>query len=160
MRHPTNVSATTRSIRLAACVVLAAPFSVLAQPNANSIAAIAACEVDGSTAFVCSSKELSNVVLQCSSEGGITFVKFDDLEDTLGENLHEGEFACPEGSTVEGVFVKSGSAKADPQEGLPRGAGAFFGLEACPVECPEVPVDGEEPEEDEDEDEGEGEGLR
>ena len=39
------------------------------------------CLEDTATVRACSDKELSNVVVQCSSESGSYFVKYDDLDD-------------------------------------------------------------------------------
>jgi hypothetical protein len=102
---------------------------------------------------VCSSKELSNVVVQCAvSEGGSFFVKYDDLHafQTPHQDVafslasaYQGDFSCPEGSTLVAVFVKSGSQKYSGPviDNLPRGSGTIIGnLGTCSATC-----DGEEP---------------
>jgi hypothetical protein len=110
------------------------------EPNPKSVAEVQACLEDSSTALVCSSKELSNVTLQCQTEEGSFFYKIDDLEEVLIEDLYSASFECPNGASVIAVFVKSGSARS----GVAPGAGdAVFGPSACPVECP-APVDGDE----------------
>jgi hypothetical protein len=117
--------------------------SAAAAPSSQSGAQIDACLEESGAARVCSSKELSNVVLQCGDESGSVYIKFDDLDDTESpyEGLlspNEGLFSCPEGELLA-VFVKSGSGKYDgePIEGLPPGSGAQFSPLACSVE----PVD-------------------
>ena len=68
-----------------ACLI---PNLLLAGPE-NSSADISACLVDSDTTHVCSNKELSNIVVQCSNgEEGSYFYKYDDLDDV--ENWPEG----------------------------------------------------------------------
>ena len=121
-----------------AAVLLAMPVFAIAGPSPKSVAVIAACAVDASTARVCSSKELSNVILRCrAADGGTFFHKFDDLDEVLLENPHDANFSCPDGATLVAVFAKSGSAKYDGPEvsGLPSGAGGvFLNLAACGLE--------------------------
>ncbi len=120
-------------------ILLAVPLIGAAAPNARSEADIAVCREDDATARVCSSKELSNVVLQCA--GDPVFHKVDDLDDTENPfpglvSPYEGLFTCPDGNIVA-VFVKSGSKKyIGDLIGLPRGSGAVFGPGECPVVCP------------------------
>jgi hypothetical protein len=130
-------------------LTLVLPSIAAADPNAKSVAEVQACQPAGSeTARVCSSKELSNVVVQCANaEGGSFFVKYDELdaveipEPDAGFVLaspFQGDFSCPEGSTLVSVFVKSGSEKySGPAIGnLPRGAGAvIMNLGTCSVAC-------------------------
>ena len=124
-------------------ILIAVPLIGAAGPNSNSYADIAVCleEEDAMTARVCSSKELSNVVLQCT--GDPAFHKVDDLDDTENPfpglvTPHEGLFTCPNGNIVA-VFVKSGREKFTGElEGLPPGSGAFYSPVACPVACPET----------------------
>jgi hypothetical protein len=119
------------------------PAIAAAAPNAKSLAQIEACEEDASTARVCTSKELSNVVLQCGDAEMETsyYVKFDDLDDP--ENWPEGQltanqgsFTCPDGDSLLAVFVKSGSQKYDGESlaGLPGGGGAVWSPLACSAE--------------------------
>jgi hypothetical protein len=130
-------------------LTLVLPSIAAAGPNEKSVADVEACLEGSQTAQVCSTKELSNVVVQCAAgEGGSFFVKYDDL-DTL-ETPHQGDdfalaspfqgaFSCPEGSTVVSVFVKSGSQKysGPALANLPRGSGAIImSLGTCPVTCP------------------------
>jgi len=122
-------------------ILIAVPLIGAAEPNAKSKADIAVCLEDDATARVCSSKELSNVVLQCT--GDPAFHKVDDLDDTENPfpglvTPHEGLFICPDGNIVA-VFVKSGSKKFTGElEGLPPGSGAIFSPVACSVACPET----------------------
>lgn len=129
-------------------LTLVLPTIAAADPNAKSVADIQACQPAGSeTAQVCSTKELSNVVVQCAvGEGGSFFVKYDDLdalETPEGDGFaltspFQGDFSCPEGSTLVAVFVKSGSQKySGPAIGnLPRGSGAVFtNLGECSAAC-------------------------
>jgi hypothetical protein len=92
---------------------------------------------------VCSSKELSNIVLQCgdAEQGTSYYVKFDDLDDP--ENWPEGQltasqgsFDCPDGDTLLAVFAKSGSQKYDGESlvGVPGGSGAVWSPLACSTE--------------------------
>jgi hypothetical protein len=131
-------------------LTLVLPSIAAADPNEKSVAQVQACQPAGTqTAQVCSSKELSNVVVQCSvGEGGSFFVKYDDLDtvDTPDADAgyvlvspFQGDFSCPEGSTLVSVFVKSGSQKySGPAIGnLPRGSGALItSFGTCPVACP------------------------
>ncbi len=126
-------------------ILIAVPLIGAAGPNSNSnsYAVIAVCleDQDPTTARVCSSKELSNVVLQCT--GDPAFHKVDDLDDTENPfpglvTPHEGLFTCPNG-TIEAVFVKSGSKKFTGElEGLPPGSGMIFNPVACSEACPET----------------------
>jgi hypothetical protein len=117
------------------------PLITAAEPNARSRAQIEACEEDASTARVCSSKELSNIVLQCSNAETSYYIKFDDLHNP--ENWPEGQltatqgsFTCPDGDTLLAVFVKSGSEKNDGTilAGLPGAGGAIWSPLACSTE--------------------------
>lgn len=108
-----------------------------AEPGGNSTADVGACLEDADTARVCSSKELSNVVLQCGDESSSTYIKYDDLDDTEApfeglESPFEGLFSCPEGAVIA-VFIKSGSGKYDgaPIADLPPGSGAQWLPLAC-----------------------------
>jgi hypothetical protein len=108
-----------------------------AGPGGNSVADVGACLEDADTARVCSSKELSNVVLQCGDESSSTYIKYDDLDDTEApfeglESPFEGLFSCPEGEIIA-VFIKSGSGKYDgaPIADLPPGSGAQWLPLAC-----------------------------
>jgi hypothetical protein len=130
-------------------LTLVVPSIAAAGPNQRSVADIQACQPAGTQAAqVCSTKELSNVVVQCAAaEGGSFFVKFDDLHavQTPYQDVafsltspYQGDFNCPEGSTLVAVFVKSGSEKySGPAMGnLPRGAGAIImNLGACSAAC-------------------------
>ncbi|MGH8495294.1 MAG: hypothetical protein ACREVN_04105 [Gammaproteobacteria bacterium] len=100
---------------------------VSAEPNQNSIAQYSAC-LDQTTVFVCSSKDLSNVVLQCASGAE----KFDDL-DSLGVGA-SATFSCSDGSVPTSVWVKSGSQ----QSGDGAGYGGIFSPQECPTECPAI----------------------
>lgn len=139
-------------------LMLAVPFAATSDPSDKSVAGeIQACRPEGTqTAQVCSTKELSNVVVQCvRGEGESFFVKYDDLDgleiphqgvDFSLASPYVGDFSCPEGSALVAIFVKSGSQKYDGPAiaGLPKGSGAVWSFGACPVACP-VPVDeGEE----------------
>lgn len=127
------------------------PQLALAGPE-HSIAEWSACLIDSDTTHVCSSKELSNIVVQCTNgEEGTYFYKYDDLDDV--ENWPEGQtspyagdFTCPEGGDLVAVFIKSGREKST-LEGLPPGSGAIWSPEACSVEtvCP-TPGEDEEAE--------------
>ncbi len=114
------------------------PAIASAEPNAKSRAQIEACEEDPSTARVCSSKELSNIVLQCGNAETSYYVKFDDLDNP--ENWPEGQltatqgsFTCPDGDSLLAVFVKSGSQKNDGAilAGLPGAGAAIWSPLAC-----------------------------
>ena len=127
-----------------AVAVLASPLTAVAAPNAASVATVAACAESDATAFVCSSKGLSNVILQCSDGESSYFEKFDDLGEE--GDVYEGSYTCESG-TLEAVFIKSGSFRS---AGGPAGAGEMIsGLEACPVDCPGVTAEGEEESEEE-----------
>ncbi len=117
------------------------PAIVASAPNARSVAQIEACEEDASTVRVCSSKELSNIVLQCGNAETSYYIKFDDLDNP--ENWPEGQltatqgsFTCPDGDTLLAVFVKSGSQKNDGAilAGLPGAGGAIWSPLACSTE--------------------------
>ncbi len=101
----------------------------------NSSAETGACLEDAATVRACSSKELSNVVVQCSGESGSFFIKYDELDDgTFGglTSPYQGVFTCPEGEVIA-VFVKSGRNFYDGTaiEGLPSGSGAQWSPLAC-----------------------------
>jgi hypothetical protein len=136
-----------RDVRIDLCLVGAIgavfmlPAIAAAGPNARSVAQIEACEEDASTARVCSSKELSNIVLQCGNAETSYYIKFDDLDNP--ENWPEGQltatqgsFTCPDGDSLLAVFVKSGSQKNDGQTlaGLPGAGGAIWSPLACTTE--------------------------
>jgi hypothetical protein len=138
-----------RDVRIDLCLagafgaVFMLPAIAAAGPNAKSLAQIEACEEDASTARVCSSKELSNIVLQCrNAETDTTYyVKFDDLDNP--KNWPEGQltatqgsFTCPDGDNLLAVFVKSGSQKNDGEilAGLPGAGGAIWSPLACSTE--------------------------
>ena len=129
-------------------LTLVLPSIAVADPNQKSVADIQACRPAGSqTAQVCSTKELSNVVVQCAvGEGGSFFVKYDNLDahkTPVGDGFalaspFQGDFSCPAGSTLVAVFVKSGSQKySGPAIGnLPRGSGAIItNLGTCSAAC-------------------------
>ncbi len=114
------------------------PSVAAAAPNENSLADIGVCQEETTTARVCSSKELSNIVLQCGDAETSYYVKFDDLDDP--ENWPDGQltasqgsFSCPEGDSLLAVFVKSGSAKYEGESlvGLPPGSGAVWSPSSC-----------------------------
>ena len=126
-------------------ITLMVPCSAMAGPE-ESIADIGACLTDESTAHVCSTKELSNIVVQCSDgETETTYLfKYDDLDDPENwpegqTSPYQGDFSCPEGGDVTAVFVKSGRHKYDGPavEGLLPGSGAIFTPLACTeeIEC-------------------------
>ena len=122
-------------------MALAGPAS--AGPSGNSIADIEACLDGDSTVKVCSSKELSNVVVQCTDGESSYYIKYDDLEDLV--DPYVGYFACP-GATVEVVYVKSGSGKlGDGTDGLSAGTGVRWEPSECPVECPPTGEEDEDP---------------
>ena len=105
-----------------------------AKPNAKSVADVAACLEDESTVRACSSKELSNVVVQCTDGESSYYIKYDDLEDLV--DPYVGFFSCPE-ATVEAVYVKSGSDKSGGKaDGLPAGSGTLWVSAECPVDVP------------------------
>jgi hypothetical protein len=115
-----------------AAVVCAMPAAHAAPSNT---AQTGACLEDAATVRACSDKELSNVVVQCSSESGSYFIKYDELDDGTFEGLtspYEGAFACPEGDVIA-VFIKSGRNAYDGAaiEGLPQGSGAEWSPLAC-----------------------------
>jgi len=131
-------------------VLLLTPGIAISEPNGKSVAEIQGCLEDSATAHVCSTKELSNVVVQCDNGDGTSFFfKYDDLDDpesphvSLLVSAFEGLFACPAGEPVLAVFVKSGSAKhaGEPIAGLLPGSGALWSPASCPVDCP-TPDDG------------------
>ena len=130
----TRTPSGTLRLRLAACALaLAAPGAATADGTSET----GACLEDGATVRACSTKELSNVVVQCSGASGTYFVKFDELDDGIFEGLvtpSEGVFSCPEGEVVA-VFIKSGRNAYDGPsiDGLPRGSGAAWYPEACSV---------------------------
>jgi hypothetical protein len=142
-----NIKALRAELLIGLTLVL--PSIAAADPNVKSVAEVQACQPAGSeTARVCSSKELSNVVVQCRlGEGGSFFVKYDDLKAVetpdpgagfVLASPFQGDFNCPEGSTLVAVFVKSGSEKySGPAIGnLPRGSGALItNLGTCSAAC-------------------------
>ena len=100
-----------------------------------------ACIEESGAVLACSTKELSNVIVQCGDESGSFFVKYDELDDGIFEGLidpHSGVFSCPSGDVIA-VFIKSGNNKYDgpPIDGLPRGSGAQW----SPLACSEDPAD-------------------
>jgi hypothetical protein len=120
-----------RIAAVASALVLTLPGA--ASADSNSVTG--ACLVDDTTVRACSTKDLSNVVLQCSGESGSYFIKYDELDDGTFPGLtspSEGEFSCPEGSVIA-VFIKSGANHYDGPaiEGLPRGSGASWSPLAC-----------------------------
>jgi len=115
---------------------------------ASGAAETGACLEDASTVRACSTKELSNVVVQCGDESGSFFLKYDDLDLGTFEGLtspNEGSFACPEGEVIA-VFIKSGRNKYDGPaiEGLPSGSGASWSPLTCGTEEAGCPSDGDE----------------
>ena len=121
-----------------------------AEPDENSVADIVACSEGDGSVRACSSKELSNVVLECSDGESSFYVKFDDLDSEEDpypglDTPYEGTFSCPGDGEVLAVFVKSGSGKSGVG-GAPSGSGTFWDPDACPAECPETgEEDGEDP---------------
>lgn len=106
-----------------------------------STASTDACLEESGAARVCSTKELSNVVVQCGDESGSYFIKYDELDDGTYEGLidpYSGFFTCPSGDVVA-VFIKSGNNRySGPAiEGLPPGSGAQW----TPLACSEDPAD-------------------
>ena len=125
----------TRRLRLAVCAIA---LGASGAADAGSSSETGACLEDGATVRACSTKELSNVVVQCSSESGSYFVKYDELDDGIFAGLvtpNEGVFSCPEGEVVA-VFIKSGRNGYDGPavDGLPPGSGAAWYPEACGTE--------------------------
>jgi hypothetical protein len=134
-------------------VAMAGSALLLAMPCAMAgpvAAQTDACLEESAAVRACSTKELSNVVVQCGDESGSFFVKYDELDDGTYEGLidpYTGVFTCPSGDVIA-VFVKSGNNRYDgtPIDGLPRGSGALWTPLACsedPAEC-ETPDDGDE----------------
>ncbi len=123
-----------------------------AGPNENSIADIRVCGEDESIASVCSSKELSNVVLQCITEESMFVQKLEeeDLQEIL-DDPHKGRFGCPEGYAFQAILVKSGSFKDPQAEGAPSGSGKtfFVPFNGCPMECPSPEDEGDDTGDDE-----------
>jgi hypothetical protein len=108
---------------------------------APSTAETDACLEDSGAVRACSTKELSNVVVQCGDESGSYFVKYDELDDGTYEGLidpYSGFFTCPSGDVLA-VFIKSGNNRYSGAaiEGLPPGSGAQW----MPLACSEDPVD-------------------
>lgn len=104
-------------------------------------AATDACLEESGAVRACSTKELSNVVVQCGDESGSYFVKYDELDDGSYEGLidpYSGFFTCPTGEVIA-VFIKSGNNKySGPAiDGLPPGSGAQW----TPLACSEDPLD-------------------
>jgi hypothetical protein len=117
--------------------MLALALPVIAGADGDSAQTDACVEASGAVR-ACSSKELSNVVLQCGDESGTYFVKFDELDDGMFEGLitpYEGNFSCPQGDVIA-VFIKSGRNGYDGPaiEGLPSGSGAQWSPLACGTE--------------------------
>lgn len=132
-----NSSRSTHRPRLRFTVAGALALAVSATAGADSQSVTSACLEDAATVRACSTKELSNVVVQCSTESGSYFLKYDDL-DAGFEGLtspYQGDFSCPEGDVVA-VFIKSGRNKYDGPaiEGLPPGSGAAWTPLACGAE--------------------------
>lgn len=130
----TGSSSESRCLRLVACALALAAAGTATADGASETGA---CLEDGATVRACSTKDLSNVVVQCSGASGTYFVKFDELDDGTFEGLvtpSEGVFSCPEGEVVA-VFIKSGRNAYDGPsiDGLPRGSGAAWYPEACSV---------------------------
>jgi hypothetical protein len=126
-------------------LVLGLPGAALADATS---AETGACLEDASTVRACSTKELSNVVVQCGDESGSFFLKYDELDQGAFEGLtspFEGSFACPEGEVIA-VFIKSGRNKYDGPalDGLPSGSGASWSPSACGAEEAGCPSDGDE----------------
>lgn len=139
-------------------LVAVLPSTAISAPNQRSVAEIAACLEDPATTRVCSSKELSNVVVQCDNgDQSSYFFKHDDLDDPQSpsaqflETAYEGVFQCPGGEEILAVFIKSGSEKHPGRiDGAPGGLGRMWSVAQCPVECPET--DSEEDEGDDGDD--------
>jgi hypothetical protein len=135
----------TRRLRLAACALaLAAPGAAMADSSSET----GACLEDDANVRACSTKELSNVVVQCGDESGSYFLKYDELDDGTFEGLvtpTEGVFSCPEGDVIA-VFIKSGRNRYDGPaiDGLPPGSGAAWYPEACGTEESGCSSDGDE----------------
>ena len=135
-------------LRIGAALIAAICGMPPAGASEGDTAQTGACLEDASTVRACSTKELSNVVVQCSSESGSYFVKYDELDDGTFEGLtsaYEGTFVCPEGEVVA-VFIKSGRNTYDGPsiEGLPRGSGAAWSPLACGAEEAGCSSDGDE----------------
>jgi hypothetical protein len=135
-------------VHIGAIVIASACALPVAHAEPGATAQTGSCLEDAATVRACSDKELSNVVVQCSSESGSYFVKYDDLDDGTYAGLtspYEGSFACPEGEVIA-VFIKSGRNAYDGLaiEGLPAGSGAAWSPLACAVEAAECGSDGEE----------------
>lgn len=126
------------------CITTAGGALLLSMQAANAgptPAQTDACLEESGAVRACSTKELSNVIVQCGDESGSFFVKYDELDDGIYEGLidpHTGLFSCPSGDVLA-VFIKSGNNKYDgaPIEGLPRGSGAQW----LPLACSEDPAD-------------------
>lgn len=108
---------------------------------APSTAETDACLEESGAVRACSTKELSNVVVQCSEGLGSYFVKYDELDDGTYEGLidpYSGSFTCPSGKVLA-VFIKSGNNRYSEEtiEGLPPGSGAQW----MPLACSEDPAD-------------------
>lgn len=121
-------------------IILMVPCIATAGPE-KSMAVIDACLTTGdSAARVCSTKELSNIVVQCDDGEAETsyLFKYDDLDDPENwpegqTSPYQGDFSCPEGGVVTAVFVKSGREKYPGLaiDGLSPGTGAIFMPLAC-----------------------------
>ncbi len=124
-------------IAMAGTALLLSMPSAMAGPVA---AQTDACLEESATVRACSTKELSNVVVQCGDESTSFFVKYDELDDGTYEGLidpYSGLFTCPSGDVIA-VFVKSGNNRYDgtPIDGLPPGSGAQW----TPLACSEDPA--------------------
>ena len=126
-------------VAMAGSALLFAMPCAIAEPVA---AQTDACLEEPATVRACSTKELSNVVVQCGDESTSFFVKYDELDDGTYEGLidsYSGLFTCPSGDVIA-VFVKSGNNRyaGTPIDGLPPGSGAQWTPPACsadPAEC-------------------------
>lgn len=127
------------------CIATAGTVCALAMQGAiaaPSVAETDACLEDTGAVRACSTKELSNVVVQCGDESGSYFIKYDELDDGTYEGLidpYSGFFTCPTGEVLA-VFIKSGNNRySGPAiDGLPPGSGAQWTPLACsedPLEC-------------------------
>jgi len=136
----------TRLIPRAAwpCISTIAGVAALSLQGAIAVPVAAetdACLEDSGAVRACSTKELSNVVVQCGDESGSYFVKYDELDDGTYEGLidpYSGFFTCPTGEVIA-VFIKSGNNRySGPAiDGLPPGSGAQW----TPLSCGEDPLD-------------------
>ena len=144
MRNTRSPLGTLRLRLAASALALAAPGAA----TADGASETGACLEDSATVRACSTKELSNVVVQCGGESGSYFLKYDELDNGTFEGLvtpTEGVFSCPEGEVIA-VFVKSGRNAYDGPaiDGLPPGSGAVWYPEACAVAEPGCAPGGDE----------------